>query len=199
MSMMDYGAIAFKNGKLISTDMFTPMIDMVGWEDTEEDVYYDYHNNAGIPLNLKGNYFAYIGDEEHTVAFYKTHIRMIEKFNDGIFRNEIEFLGCTHYIWSKWKYWFDDSFIKVTKRNGYLVCKWRYKGDRYKVYFGYGVDLGYYKKYHIVNYYRSPEFIFRYAIPSWIKDKVDEIKEDCREIKCILKEYLNMKGEDNDL
>lgn len=39
MAMMDYGAIAFKNGKLISTDMFTPMIDMVGWEDTNKDVY----------------------------------------------------------------------------------------------------------------------------------------------------------------
>ena len=28
MAMIDYGAIAWKNGKLISTDMFTPMKDM---------------------------------------------------------------------------------------------------------------------------------------------------------------------------
>lgn len=37
MAMIDYGAIAFKNGKLISTDMFSPMKDMVGWEDTETE------------------------------------------------------------------------------------------------------------------------------------------------------------------
>lgn len=36
MAMIDYGAIAFKNGKLISTGMFTPMKDMVGWEDTKK-------------------------------------------------------------------------------------------------------------------------------------------------------------------
>ena len=74
MAMMDYGAIAFKNGKLVSTDVFTPMIDMVGWEDTEEDIYHDYYNNTDKPLGLKGNYFAYIGDEECTVAFYKNYI-----------------------------------------------------------------------------------------------------------------------------
>ena len=47
MAMMDYGAIAFKNGKLISTGMFTPMQDMVGWEDTKDDTYdLDHNNNA---------------------------------------------------------------------------------------------------------------------------------------------------------
>lgn len=35
MAMIDYGAIAFKNGKLISTGIFTQMKDMVGWEDTK--------------------------------------------------------------------------------------------------------------------------------------------------------------------
>ena len=40
MAYSDYGAIAFKNGRLISTDTFTPMIDTVGWEDTEETLCY---------------------------------------------------------------------------------------------------------------------------------------------------------------
>lgn len=35
MAMIDYGAIAFKNGKLISTEMFTPMMNMVGAESIE--------------------------------------------------------------------------------------------------------------------------------------------------------------------
>ena len=60
--MIDYGAIAFKNGKLISTDAFTPMKQMVGWEDGEEDVCYDLCIHQSRPLRLQGNYFAYVGD-----------------------------------------------------------------------------------------------------------------------------------------
>ena len=174
MAMMDYGAIAFKNGKLISTDMFTPMIDMVGWEDTEEDVYHDYNKDKDIPLKLKGNYFAYIGDEDCTIAFYKTTMRIIERHN-GTFFNGGECIGATNYTWLKWKRFLMEDFIKVTRRNGYLVCKWKYKGDKYKVYFGYGVDLDYYKKYRIVNYYRSPECRLRWMcrdIKEWLKDKM---------------------------
>ena len=36
MAMIDYGAIAWKDGKLISTDMFTAMEDMVGWSDNSK-------------------------------------------------------------------------------------------------------------------------------------------------------------------
>ena len=36
-----------------------------------------------------------------------------------------------------------------------------YNGDKYKVYFGYGVDFDAYKKWHIVNYYRSLPFYWR--------------------------------------
>ena len=64
--MIDYGAIAWKNGKLISTDMFTPMKDMVGWNDSDLD----------IESPLEGNYFAYIGDKDFTLAFYKSVMRM---------------------------------------------------------------------------------------------------------------------------
>ena len=62
MAMIDYGAIAWKNGKLISTDMFTPMKDMVGWDDSDLD----------IEPPLEGNYFAYIGDKDLTWHFIKT-------------------------------------------------------------------------------------------------------------------------------
>jgi hypothetical protein len=65
--------------------------------------------------------------------------------------------------------------MKVTKRNGYYVFKWKYKGDKYKVYFGYGVDFDYYKKYKIVNYYRSPKFMI-YKIPRIIKNKIYDFK-----------------------
>lgn len=171
MAYMDYGAIAFKNGKLISTDMFTPMIDMVGWEDTENDTYRDYNTGEDNSLNLNDNYFAYIGDKDCTLAFYKWQMVIAERFDDGTFDCNHTFFNCTNYTWSKWECYAgisDGKFskVKVTKRNGYLVCKWKYKGDKYKVYFGYGVDLGSYEKYRIVNYYRS----LMYKIPNWFKD-----------------------------
>lgn len=177
MAMMDYGAIAFKNGKLISTDMFTPMMDMVGWEDDEQDTYHDYATDKDVPLNLNDNYFAYIGDSDCTLAFYKCTMIIVKKFDDGTFSYHYEFFNCTNYTWSKWEDYAGEGFakIKVTKRNGYLVCKWKYRGNRYKVYFGYGVDLGCYEKYHIVNYYRSPKYRL-YEIKQWFKDKIYEWK-----------------------
>lgn len=177
MAYIDYGAIAFKNGKLISTDMFTPMKDMVGWEDTEEDYYcecYDggFHN---CPLKAKGNYFAYIGDEEYTVCFMKDYITMLEKLDGNRYCRTGESFSRPFYGWSKWEGYFGCTNIKVTPRNGYYVCKWKYKGDKYKVYFGYGVDLSYYKKWHMVNYYRSPKFLAHKA-KCWINDKIDDFK-----------------------
>ena len=188
MAMMDYGAIAFKNGKLISTDMFTPMIDMVGWEDTEKDVYEsrshsvdESESNYMLPLNLKGNYFAYVGDADCTLAFYKCSMVIVEKWQDGTFNYHCEYFGSSNYTWSKWEDYCGVDFtkVKVTKRNGYYVCKWKYKGDKYKVYFGYGVDLYYYKKWHIVNYYRSLEFKL-YEIKRWFKEKIDDWKYNKR-------------------
>ena len=176
--MLDYGAIAFKNGKLISTEMFTPMKDMVGWEDTENDVYHDYNTDENKPLKLKDNYFAYVGDKDYTLAFYKEQIVIAQKYNDGTFYYKHEYFNCTNYVWSKWEKYAGEGLekIKVTKRNGYLVCKWKYRGNKYKVYFGYGVDLPYYKKWHIVNYYRSPQHRL-YKIKRWFKEKIDEWKD----------------------
>lgn len=188
MAMSDYGAIAFKNSKLISTEMFTPMIDMVGWEDTETDVYEsrahivgEPESNYMKPLNLKGNYFAYIGDKDCTLAFYKQSMVIVDKYNDGTFGYNYENFAANYYTWSKWETYAglsDEGFprVKVTHRNGYYVCRWKYKGDKYKVYFGYGVDLPYYKKYRIVNYYRSPEFLICYKLRWWIKDKIYDFK-----------------------
>ena len=181
MAMIDYGAIAFKNGKLISTDFFTPMIDMVGWEDTENDVYHNYDKDKDEPLNLNGNYFAYVGDSYCTLAFYKEQMVIVQKYNDGTFSYDHEYFNCTNYVWSRWEHYVIDrticNFVKiiVTKRNGYLVCRWKYKGDKYKVYFGYGVDLDCYKKWRMVNYYRSPKYRW-YEIKRWIKDRIYEWK-----------------------
>ena len=161
MAMIDYGAIAWKDGKLISTDMFTDMVDMVGWDDNGD-------------LMLKGNYFAYIGDEDLTVAFYKTTMRIYRKkrpYNVDGSDNGTVFFGFENF--RHWKYWHDWFYIhddlvdiKVYHRrlHDYYVCKMKYRGHKYKVAFGYGVDYEYYKKWHIIDYYGTPWYI--------IKDKI---------------------------
>lgn len=186
MAMIDYGAIAFKNGKCIQTGMFTPMIDMVGWEDTNGDN--TRHWNRGIEnwekLNLTGNYFSYIGDEYLTVVFYKELIRIVTKCDDDnphMCDVRSEWFGLEKFKhWTKWADWgFANNRqrydIKVTKRNGYYVCKMKYNGDKYKVYFGYGVDYSYYKDWHMVNYYRNPSFLW-YKFRCWCRDKIEDYK-----------------------
>lgn len=175
MAIMDYGAIAFKNGKLISTQMFTPMKDTVGWEDTEEDVFENLYTYKDEPINFKDHFFVYIGDEEVTLAFYKEYMCRVSGslMEPHRFYKETINFGFNNFHWRKWTDFIKGEKVTVRKRNGYRVFKWKYKGDKYKVYFGYGVDFNYYKKYRIVNYYRSPEYYF-----NWIKRSIKNFFED---------------------
>lgn len=148
MAMIDYGAIAWKNGKLISTDMFTDMKDMVGWSDDGEH-------------SLEDNYFAYIGDKDLTLAFYKTYMKI---YNPTFtYDNEEIFFGSENF--EKWKRWrfnayvhqdFVNIIVKPKRFHDYYVCHMKYKGHKYKVAFGYGVDLYCYKKWHMIDYYSTP-------------------------------------------
>ena len=164
MALIDYGTIVFKNGKLINNCDFEEMSKMVGWEDTE----YDVDSCTGTPLNIKDKYYAYIGDKDNTICFYKTSIKIINRYDPMYFSDKTEyntemvFFDCTGFKWSSWENYIGMDICRVTKRNGYFVLKWDYKGDKYKVYFGYGVDINYYKKYHIVNYYLIPRFLRRF-------------------------------------
>lgn len=169
MAMIDYGAIAFKNGKKISHGMFTDMKEMVGWQDDGRHKYKDFSTNELIPLKLKDNYFVYIGDRECTIAIYKCTVVFVESFIDkhkkSTFFKEVEYFNCTNFLWHKYKKYFGSSCVIVKKKNGYYVLKWKYKNDRYKVYFGYGVDDELYDKtkfIHFINYYKCPQFIKNY-------------------------------------
>ena len=175
MAMVDYGAIAWKDGKLISTDMFTPMKDMVGWSDENEDK----------KFKLNGNCFAYIGDKDFTVGFYKDTMRIhsIDKFyNETIYFGYEDFIG-----WYKWERLYlvgkDDDEIELIVRprkfHDYYICEMDYRGHHYKVAFGYGVDLKYYKKTHIIDYYRTPWF---------------RISSLCRDIKYKFEDWKWRKG-----
>lgn len=151
MAMIDYGAIAWKNGKLISTEMFTPMKDMVGWDDSDLDIEHP----------LVDNYFAYIGDEDFTLAFYKNLMRIYNAHFS--YKEDVIFFGSERFEgWKKWEMWTIPNhhsveiIVKPRRFHNYYVCHMKYKGDNYKVAFGYGVDLSYYKKTHIIDYFGTP-------------------------------------------
>ena len=61
--MIDYGAIVIKNGKVINqNEMFPDMMNCVGWENDD----------------ARNNYFAYAGNKELTLCFYRTHFVIYE-------------------------------------------------------------------------------------------------------------------------
>ena len=160
MAMVDYGAIVWKDGKLISTDMFTPMEDMVGWTDENDDK----------EFKLNGNCFAYIGDKDFTVGFYKNVMRIYRPKADPNYRDMAVYFGSESYEkWRRWRKWYvidhkdlklnmAELIVRPRRFHDYYICKMKYRGHKYKVAFGYGVDLGYYKKTHIIDYYGTPWF-----------------------------------------
>lgn len=155
MAMIDYGAIAFKNGKLISTEMFTPMRETCGFSDEDKRL-------PGSDVSFDGNYFVVLGNTDIVFGFYKTAIHWWR--NTSYEPSGGEFFGASDYV--GWRYWYRFFFIKnevvelkVRPRNGYYVARFSINGDRYKVYFGYGVDFPFYQKTRRVNYYRSPEYL----------------------------------------
>lgn len=180
MAMVDYGAIAWKDSKLISTDMFTPMEDMVGWTDEDKNKVLC----ADLSSVLAGNYFAYIGDKDFTVGFYKNVMRIYSAANEDY--NDIVFFGSGPFEkWSRWRKWYfftllDDTvelIVRPRRFHDYYICKMKYRGHKYKVAFGYGVDLKYYKKTHIIDYYGTPWF----RVKSWLRDIHYKIKDWKRE------------------
>lgn len=163
MAIIDYGAIAFKNGKLISTKMFTPMHQTCGFTD-------DGHALPGADSSFDGNCFVVIGNQQFLVGFYKESIIWWydhgEAWEEDRYEYGVEMLAWSEYHgWSRWNKSFSTiNFIRditVKPRNGYYVANIRLGADRYKVHFGYGVDFGFYKKTGRVNYYRSPEHYAR--------------------------------------
>jgi hypothetical protein len=165
MAMVNYGAIVWKDGKCVSTDMFDNMQEQVGWVDDNVEFY----NEGRYQItNLNHNYFAYAGDEYFTLAFYRNMICIYRKSNiddEPPWVEAMYFGGYTHKVdFSEYAYasplgWNDyEARVKVYKKpfHQYYVCKMRYGGHKYKIAFGYGVDYDYYKKTHIVDYYGTP-------------------------------------------
>ena len=183
MAMIDYGAIAFKNGNLISTDMFTPMEETCGFSDYDSPL-------QGMEKSFDGNYFVIVGNKDILFAFYKTLIvwwcdeSVEHQWGGHQWMDGADFRGWK--LFEKSIYYKKDGKeyrgrveIKIKPKNGYYVATFKIDNDDYKVYFGYGVDLDFYKKTHRVNYYRSPEYFLNH-IKWWISYRIKDLKRKFR-------------------
>lgn len=122
MAFIDYGAVVIKNGAIVnSEEFFQEMKSAVGWE----------------LKDVKGNYFAYIGDKNITIGFYKTSF---------VLCNEN---GLKKKIWANFenkksfRYQIGGANIHIKNlcgRDLVYLCSMDYKGDHYHVVFGYGID-----------------------------------------------------------
>ena len=171
MAVIDYGAIGFKNGKLISTGMFTPMEITCGFSDKDACL-------PKMDTTFANNYFLTIGNEDILIGFYKEQIQWwVSHTSSGKEDPELDYeVGSTYFNCTPYSGWrsYDDFLlckscgadIHIKKRNGYYVAyiyiKKNYEMvDTYKVYFGCGVDYDFYMKTGRVNYFRSPEYLFK--------------------------------------
>nr|DAR68890.1 MAG TPA: hypothetical protein [Caudoviricetes sp.] len=156
MAFIDYGAVAFKNGKCIQGSMFGDMLSMVGWREE----------------SLDGDFFSFVGDKDFTVCFYKTYMKIIGEEEVKTVHLTSNFIG--------WKRYEDilfpansDEIVVITvtpRQRDCYTFKMKYKGDKYKVIFGYGIDYGYWLKTGIFNYYCCPEHFFKSTLPRFFKD-----------------------------
>lgn len=152
MAMIDYGAIVIKNGKVINQGkMFSDMKNCVGWEDEK----------------IQHNYFAYVGNEEITLCFYRNHFDIYEnkKYVNEIWP-DFSPIHCkkSHYINTNF------GTIKVKTLANQVHCAYfSIDGNHYKVIFGFGID--------------SSKFIWDknkyYYLKKRTANKVDKILNGC--------------------
>lgn len=134
MAMVDYGVIAKKNGKVVTTDLFTKMIDTLGVE-------YEFDTEGRY---IKDNYFVFLGDAEFYVAIYKESLYI---FNKNRHIDTIYYLDYYANTRKGKKFRYKTTINGITfdiKRfdDGYrYIVRFRYKGDVYEAIYGYGVDL----------------------------------------------------------
>lgn len=139
MAFRDYGAILKKNGKVVNLnqDLFMDMKEAVGFTIDPIPFQYEYkgeiHNSQQI---IDGNYFVYFGDEELCFCVYKFALSVI------VNKQHIEYLG---FDWEENKvvkyFNFNSASVKIKKiTGGKIHAKIQYKGNRYEVIYGYGID-----------------------------------------------------------
>ena len=104
MAFIDYGAIAFKNGKCIQNSFFMDMKESIG------------RSIDGID----GNYFSYIGDSDLVIAFYKCQMVI---FTDTLV--DKVYFNCSNSITDKL------LISCFCRSNSYISFRFRKDKDRF--------------------------------------------------------------------
>lgn len=117
--------------------------------DKEQQHYVDCKGNTfRVGEHLKGNYFAYIGDEEFTLGFYKCICKVaINKKVVGDIWGNHDIIGkgsdglsiIRNYKSHTWEFDGYKIHIKTIAPTIYLA-EVRYKDDIYHIIYGYGID-----------------------------------------------------------
>ena len=168
MAVIDYGCVVIKNGIVQNTyDFFMDMEKSVGWIDKDLKDITDTKQYEGV---MNGNYMGYIGDKDLTICFYKCYERVhlgfinLENINipsiDEMLYMSNNKINDYHLSWDyEWinDYYYSESWIskkfKIEVPNYGIVdvnvkyiapsvkMLWMtYKGDHYRVIYGYGID-----------------------------------------------------------
>lgn len=184
MAMIDYGALVFKNGKLINqNEFFMDMEKSVGWVDIpyiktpncdcfrtfNDETYSDCDNcpkakfemktleydrktetyrhtlsdcmgnSLNYPNKLNGNYFAYIGNTNFTLAIYKNRIAICidKKYVDEIWWNQDK----NKINHKSFYYTYNNITIHIkTILNGIYLLSVTINNAHYNVIYGYAID-----------------------------------------------------------
>ena len=109
-------------------------------EDTDAKLIADCHGESIEPVSnhIDGNYFAYVGDEHLTLAFYKQHcLIMVDKVLQFEMWGIDNFLGCRKSIH------FEVAGVHFHLKHlddRIYYMRFHYKGDNYHIIYGYGID-----------------------------------------------------------
>lgn len=126
MACVDYGAVVFKDGVVQNENQFfMDMNGAVGWE--REDI--------------SGGYFAFVGDEHLTLAFYKNRCHILvnkETFAElwGLYEDYRPIPKSRHLTVGNTNLHF--RFIGDSDRVLWLT--FYYRGNHYDIVYGYGID-----------------------------------------------------------
>ena len=138
MACIDYGALAWKNGKILGKreDLFENPIDTLGFD------------IGPFPEGMDG--YALVGNKNIVFSFYKNFVSVYDVKNNEIKHIHCEFAKswnnglhyCEHVMYKKKEYEiFGCKFtIKPFKPHSVFLFEIALDGDKYEVIFGYGID-----------------------------------------------------------
>lgn len=162
MAMVDYGVVVKKNGKIISDPkggLFQNFTNLEIEYNEDGEIEYDetlFHYPDMSTGSAGGQFMALLGDDEFMFGFYKTYLHLIidREYFDHI-RNDCILRPITANICEEGtnRVLATITHQKVDENELVYLTTILYKGDRYDVLYGYGIDPSFRYTFSNGNYY----------------------------------------------